>query len=106
MCPASLRSFFHDTIVVSPGRSSTVNSCLWHGVAASETAAAVAGGCVGARADGAEVTPGAAATAPGTLAAAAAAGSVKDEEGTATGSSMERLGELRIRELTALDRRT
>lgn len=106
VCPASLRSFFHDTMVVSPGRSSTVNSCLRHAAAASGTAAAVAGGCGGARAGGAEVTAGAAAAAAGTLAAAAAAGAVEDEEGAATGSSMARLGELGIREVTALDRRT
>jgi len=103
-----LRSFFHDTIVVSPGRRSTVNSCLRHAAAGSGSVGAVAGGCGGARTGGAEVTAGAAAAAAaaGTLAAAAAAGAAEDEEGAATGSSMERLGELGIREVTALDRRT
>ena len=104
-----MRSFFHDTIVVSPGRRSTVNSCLRHAAAGSGSVGAVAGGCGGARTGGAEVTAGAAAAAAaaaGTLAAAAAAGAAEDEEGAATGSSMERLGELGIREVTALDRRT
>lgn len=91
VCPASLRSFFHDTIVDSPGRSSTVNSCLRHVDAASGTAAAVPDGCSGARAGGAEVTADvtAAAAAAEILAAAEAAGAAEDEEGAATGSSMD-----------------
>lgn len=40
----------------------------------------------------------------GTLAAAAAGAGAEEEEGAATGSSMARLGEVGIREVTALDR--
>lgn len=77
-------------MVVSPGRSSTVKTCLRHEAADSETAAdvAVAGSFCGARASGAAAGAGAAAA--GTLGAAAVGAA--EEEGAATGSSMARWG--------------
>jgi hypothetical protein len=86
-------------MVVSPGRSSTENTCLRHEAADSGTAAA-AGGFCGARVGGAAVAAGADAAAGTLVAAAAAAGTGAEEEGAATRPSMpiwEELGSHCIR---------
>uniref|UniRef100_A0A0D9ZZD0 Uncharacterized protein n=1 Tax=Oryza glumipatula TaxID=40148 RepID=A0A0D9ZZD0_9ORYZ len=81
--PASLSIFLHDTMVVSPGRSSTENTRLPPPLAPAPAPAATAGGGRG----GALASPSAATASPGGFGAATAAWAAGARGGT-TGSPM------------------